>query len=369
VGKLKLLFIEDERDTIEVVVDSLSKDHDCMVVGFEESEDVLEGFMPHVVVLDLVLGGLSPEAQVPGLDIFNYIWDHRFCPIVVFSAEPDLLESPRHPFVKRVKKGTDGLKEVMKVLTEFSPHVEALQEAEAHIRQQFADALRIIAPYAFEAASPEDTDQPRDMIVRGARRRLAAKMDDLAVDGKKLAPWEQYLWPPVSTHLRLGDVLHQRSESLDNPASFRVVLTPSCDLVRSEGRAPKVAAVLVARCVSMREAIASTSLGNLGKEKLLKRIQSTLLTPGYLETILPMPVLPKLIPPMAAQLKDLEFLSFKQIENDYDSVASVDSPFRELVAWAYMLVACRPGLPDRDFSSWITKILEQYGEEKKDGKA
>ena len=51
-----------------------------------------------------------------------------------------------------------------------------------------------------------------------------------------LAGWEQYLFPPVSDDILLGDVLKDAEGKDDDPTLFRVVLTPSCDLVRTDGR-------------------------------------------------------------------------------------------------------------------------------------
>ena len=43
---------------------------------------------------------------------------------------------------------------------------------------------------------------------------------------------------------------------------------------------------------------------------------------------------------------------------DYVRVASVDSPFREMVAWAYMQVAARPGLPERNWDAWADEVFQ-----------
>lgn len=42
----------------------------------------------------------------------------------------------------------------------------------------------------------------------------------------------------------------------------------------------------------------------------------------------------------------------------FERIASVDSPFRELVTWSYLQVAGRPGLPDRDLDEWAEGIDE-----------
>jgi hypothetical protein len=367
-AKMKLLFVEDEPDNIAAVLHLLGKsaDYDMDVKCFVQARDALETMTitPDVIVLDLLEKGASPEPETPGLQTFEWVWESRFCPIVIYSAQPGLCEA-EHPFVKKVSKGRGSPDQVAAVLQQFRPHVEALHEVEKQIRQQFATALRHVAPYAFGVCGEEESEKLNDMILRAGRRRLAALMDNDSRHGQKLADWEQYLFPPVSEDLTLGDILREKGK--DDPASFCVVLTPSCDLVASGGREPKVSSVLLARCCAINEAIKLTSLGEMGMKKLQDHLPPKL-SQGYFETILPLPALKDLIPHMAANLKDLAVVPFQEIKERFDVVASVDSPFRELVAWAYMQVACRPGLPDRDFKQWGERIIEHLKEATSDGK-
>lgn len=63
---------------------------------------------------------------------------------------------------------------------------------------------------------------------------------------------------------------------------------------------------------------------------------------------------------MAVDFRKLELIELGAIgdgDKEYLRVASVDNPFRELVAWAYILNAARLGLPDRDFDSWVEEII------------
>jgi hypothetical protein len=64
---------------------------------------------------------------------------------------------------------------------------------------------------------------------------------------------------------------------------------------------------------------------------------------------------------MAADFQRLDLIPLNQIGNDgeYVRVASVDHPFRGLVAWAYMANAGRPGLPERDLDSWADEVTDQ----------
>jgi len=366
---LKLLFIEDEPSGVQPLLNLIDRERAHMqyeVAGFGEAEDKIASLRPDIVILDLLVGGASPEPEVEGLKTRDFIWDQRFCPIVVYSARPDIHDEKYkpHPFVKSIQKGKNSAREVLEALRELRPQVQALHEAEGHILQSFASALRDVAPDAFRFL--DDPTGRNDMILRAGRRRLAALMDDLTAHGDRLASWEQYLSPPIGSNIKLGDILRQANGESDNPTSFRVVLTPSCDVVASGDREPKVANVLVARCCSMREGVDLTSLKGMVLKKLKDRLPGTVLSHGYFEAVIPFPCLEGRIPTMAANLRDLEFVPFDDIgvsEKAFLRVASVDSPFRELIAWAYLQIACRPGLPDRDFDSWRDEIVASLQDE------
>ena len=76
-----------------------------------------------------------------------------------------------------------------------------------------------------------------------------------------------------------------------------------------------------------------------------------------------MPACSKLLPHMAVSLRDLELLPYDDIlppgggEAKYERLASIDSPFREQLAWAYLRVGSRPGVPDRDIETWAEDVL------------
>lgn len=350
---LKLLFIEDDEEAIEATLNliktEISDVHLC-ISGFEDADNRIKIMLPDIVILD-IMDGYPPNDTPEGTNIYDFIWNNRFCPIIVYSAFPDRADEKKHPFKTIIKKGRDSDEKVLNAIKEFRPHTDALREAENHIRQQFANAMRNVAPHIFKIF--DNDSKSVDVIKRAGRRRVAALMDQPLDDQKALATWEQYLFPPVSDDLQLGDVLRYKDGSPDGPEDFRIILTPSCDLVSSEGRSPKVSDVLVAKCCSMQEGLQQIGMTNPNCATIRK---NSVITQGYSQNIIPFPELSGKIPTMAANLKDLELIPFENIKHLYCRVASVDSPFREMIAWAYLQTAGRPGLPDRDFDSWSKEI-------------
>jgi hypothetical protein len=363
---VRLLFVEDEPESVEPAIRWLNRGgtrYECKVTSFGDAQKDISAFLPDIVVLDLLEEGAEGDLQPVGMKTYDYVWSTRFCPLVVYSARPDILsnERPWHPFVKSVQKGSGSPAELETAVAALAPHVTALHDAEQHMWHSFACAMREVAPYAF--ADIPDANQQKDVLLRCGRRRVAALMDDLSHQGGPLASWEHYLCPPVSSDVLLADILRVSAGKSDEPSAFRVVLTPSCDLVISGGRTPKVDLVLVAQCCPAKEGISATSLCKVKPEGLKDAIGPMMLTQGYLQKIIPFPCLPSRIPTMMADLKKLELLPLSEIGRDtkdkkkYIRVASLDSPFRELISWAYMQIACRPGLPDRDVVAWAKEIM------------
>ena len=204
----------------------------------------------------------------------------------------------------------------------------------------------------------QKTKKRIETIRRSGRRRLAALMDDQTLDGTSLASWEQYLCPPISRSTQLGDILKLHDSEDDDPSAFRLVLSPSCDLVETAKRKPKVKNVLVSKCCSSEKGLKRIGLEgtNSGFRDRIGRI----LSQGYYQVFVPIPKLMGKIPTMAADMRDLELIPVESVGEgkQYVRIASIDSPFKELVSWAYMQTAGRPGLPDRDIVSWVNEIME-----------
>jgi len=159
-----------------------------------------------------------------------------------------------------------------------------------------------------------------------------------------------------------GDLLRKRGANWDDPTAYRLVLTPSCDLVR--GRCEPT--LLVACCESMTKLAKKLSL-SLAQNKLAKeaeKMETNVLTAGAFAGLFPLPAFPSRLPVMVANLKGLEVIPYDAIgrndgtEPSFDRIASIDSPFREQVAWAYLTTAARPGMPDRDLKPWAEECVK-----------
>ena len=363
---LRILFIDDEPESVAEAIHSLEENISGLehcTRNFEDGIDSIGSAPPDVVVLDIWKG--NPQtSEANGSHVLDIIWDQQFCPVIIYSADPRIISQDQrynHPLIRIVTKGSGSDVVILDAVTALQPHVKALKEGAETIRKAFARAMRDVAPDVF--ANFEDENKRADIIVRAGRRRVAALMDEPLPQESSLASWEQYLCPPISSSPQLGDILRMSNASSNDPACYRVILTPSCDLVSSSDRKPKATQVLVAKCCSMKEGLRRIGLHSNSTKDITKH---AVLSQGFFNAIIPFPGLPTKIPTMAANLRKLELIPFDKIgsteSTEFLRIASIDSPFRELIAWAYLQISCRPGLPERDLQSWAEEIIEAVEE-------
>lgn len=367
---MRLLFIDDQPDAIEPAVQAAQDGgYVCSVCGFEDAIERIRSHQPAMVVLDLMQGGVEgtgpqEEAWEPP---YLFVWNERFCPIVVFSAHRDELGGPgpdiHHPFVSSVAKGVNGPGELVIALNAMRPHAESLDTTELETVKQLRAAMQVVAPLV-AGILPEDQESRVQVTNRLSRRRLAAWLDE-AKDGEGLpSAWEQFICPPLeSKGLLTGDFLIGPDSDPTEASSFVVVLTPSCDLVGGQ-QGIKVDDVLVAKCESVKEAVTAVQGGTLpqGPNDSLNRKIEDALSIGYYRNFVFVPELTGVLPCMAINLKALRTIPVAQILGDdavYRRVSTVDSPFRELLTWAYLQSIGRPGLPDRNRVQWRHDITAQ----------
>ena len=177
--------------------------------------------------------------------------------------------------------------------------------------------------------------------------------------------------PPLGNDLLMGDIIRTCNREKDkmNPTAYRLVLSPSCDLVTS-----KVEQVLVAKCSEITDYPKACGIDPKTKSKDMKNSLSKHLTHPQVGGKIALPKLHSLLPSMVVCLRELELIPLDKIacfdreekdksKFDYERVASVDSPFREQIQWGFLQIACRPGVPQMDYSSLVDEIVKSYSTE------
>lgn len=366
-----ILIIEDEQSVADVVSEAIKagvEGASCEIeVNFDSALEHIASLRPDAIVLDLMEGG--QQTNVPGQDTWASVWNESFFPVVIYTGwEGDLNPAvPKdHPFVKVVKKRAGSENQVVDELNNFGPALDAVRTLRTEIDAVIHQVLRDTA-----GAGLVSVADPNHLLHAG-RRRIAASMDNPTMTGQRaLTSWEHYLVPAVGNSPLTADLLRKHGAPADDPTAYRLILTPSCDLVI--GRCTQT--ILVAKCQGGTNLISkmSLSLKPNRREESAEKCRKAALSTGVFEGYVPLPAFADKIPNLLANLKDLELIPFEAIgctdpsQPAFERVASIDSPFREQVAWAFLTTSARPGMPERDLKLWALDLVDGAIEAQSDG--
>jgi hypothetical protein len=365
--KLKVLIIEDDEPVAESIKEAIEAKlpSDCTIEPSFEKGLAIVGSQFDVVILDQMKGPLA-QADVAGGPIWKKIHQDAFVPVVVYSAAEIGLDEdfPRdNPVLIYIQKGQDSAGKLAAHLVSHQPIYLALKQLKAEISQVSRDVFLKVAP-ALIAGGEIATEAKH--LARAARRRVAAMMDlKTQSTGEGLLAWEQYIYPPLSDQWLTGDILRLKESPENDPSAYRIMLTPTCDLPRPPAGKSKVDQALVCRCVPFSEFITITQTSQKNEKSFDEKLR-TILTNAQVSGLIPLPSFHKRIPSMAAKLKSLELVPLGDIGENckYKTIASIDSPFREQIGWAFIEIHGRPGIPERDLSSWIKELWEELNRQK-----
>ena len=371
---LRVLVIDDEAGVRAVLESALEEDEgptddgadwEVQSQGFDGVKDALLRFRPDMVVLDLIEGEIPTESD-SGNRSFERIRDIWFCPVVVYTGFAERRTFEEHPQVVLVTKGVRSEEKVLAELWNFVPVARMIrsvhEDFDGRIREALRDSVDALGKQIAGVEGPSES-----VLARAVRRQVAARVDLATSAGTELRAWERFVVPPLGGDLLTADLLRLRDSEPTDATAFRLVLTPSCDMVWSSNRTAKVSSVLVARCEPLaRLGEIQLRPGGGLSSKQMKRLRS-ILTQGMEGEHLVIPEFRGRVPLMAANLKRLELVDWDEIDVSGDGdddaegptfarVASTDSPFREMVVWAYLSVAGRPGMPDTDVDRWVSDI-------------
>lgn len=374
--------IDDDPEMIETVRVQLELDMPNEVAfsscqQFEEGKALVRRSQPDMLIVDWFEGEHDSETpQANGRKVWDELWEHCFCPIVFFTAfETEVRNESAvdlsHPLVFSVAKGPEGLPELTQRLKEFAPHAQALRSVADDLQRSRQATVREVAKAIFN--SPGDAATKADILRRAVRRRIAASIDVTSSHGaESLLSWEQFLFPPISDHLMTGDLIRKSNEPAESPSAYRLVLTPTCDLVCHDGKCA-ADAILVAKCddpVKFTNKIFRSPTDTRDKEaaraaaeQQLRKDLGPALNDPHRAGLVVIPRCPTLSPLMVANLKRTELIPVGSVGDqgsncEYVRIASIDSPFREyFITWSFLQISCRPGVPPRTCDDVIEELM------------
>jgi hypothetical protein len=368
--RIKALIIEDEKEIADELCREIKAELGrlCRVADidicsdFSKATDILRELRPHVVVLDIRKEKL--EANPAGQPAWEVIRDEHFCPVIFYSSNPmpEGFPEGKDPFACYHSKTDTNPDQIARVVGGFIRHIDGLQKIRDEVENQSAKTLQKVTRLIWNA---EDDPEVREQaLLRVTRRRLAASLESPLSGETHIKAWEQFIYPPIQSDLLTGDVLRRVGGHVNNPDDYRLILTPPCDLATGEDRHP-VDDVLVARClrVDAPEVLRKCSL-EAGADDLAGKLGRRL-KKDRLDGMLVLPALAGVWPVMVVDFKSLDLIALTSIApaleavnggSQYARLASLDSPFREGLAWRFAQTASRLGFPSMDEESLATDV-------------
>lgn len=367
---MKVLMIEDNEETIHGLIDAVDErgwEHD--ISTFIGAEEKITTFDPDVIVMDWMFDDEDAELGKP---ILENVLAKEFRPVIVFSAHDlaavleDIIKN--FPLINFTRKGGDD-SELALIIDDWEKSAIALSQLRHNMNTALIESAKALKNFRTMESFPEES------VVSYMLSKRAIQFFEKIEVGNCPPAWIQYAYPPVSDKLLVADIIRFYSSDKDQvlpgtPEEYAVILTPSCDMVN---RGSDVFKVLIAKCCEKEKATEvslkateNTETGK-GKDKVKSVVKE--LHYGYNKAFVALPPLPNVLPSMTINLKDMDFILMADVAPSYESfnkeyqkayrVASIISPFREQLVWAHMINSCRPGMPERDVTTWAKGILEQ----------
>ena len=352
---MKLLIIEDDPTAVKGIKDNF-EDIGWTVLNsdFERALENIRKEQPDIIVMDWMED--LDDNKDRGRAIFN---ETHNLPIIIYSGIASALEVDEienNPFIEKIPKGDE--QDVISKINEWEKYIKVVSE----IKNQFDEAVS----YMMASLKPVIalSTYPGENVIKYMLNRQASEFfGSKIVDDETNPTWTQYLYPPSSKTLLVADILKSRIED-----KYFVLLTPSCDMARSNGDTN----VLLATCTDAYKFHDYGQLQNFdpSSSKGTQKIEtvSKMLSYGYNSYRISLPELPNVFSYLTVNLKDLHFVKLSTIavntknidssKHEYVRIASINSPYREQIVWAHMVNSCRPGVPDRDYKKWAENILK-----------
>lgn len=301
---MKVLIIDDDELSVKGIFDHCNDKHwDVKVENFEKCYENLLIFDPDVVILDWCE---TASGKSLGEDVLKTIWKNGYRQIIIFSGRQELIditdELSKSTLLKSFPKGDED--PVINYLDNNELYFNVLTQYRNEVGNAIIEAFNVIKPIQ-EASENYIGDAPIKYLL--ARR--TADYFDLEKENLKLPQWGMYTYPPVSNSLTVCDIIKKVPVD-DNQApaaeAYRLILTPSCDMVSEGGRNPKVKEIVCAKCFDKEIMVSAFSRG-IKNSKLKDKLGSAL-TSGAIRNWVALPKLVGVCPTMCTDMKRLEVI-------------------------------------------------------------
>lgn len=365
--RMKILIIEDKREDVREIEDhAKEKEWEIRVESFQNGVALIDSFNPDVVVLDRKDDLDSDDKRGEG--IFNLIWKDKFRPTIVFSGMAESFEiAPKYakwaaePLFTRISKGDEApVIDQLDKLEKVAPVLSVM-------RLELNEALIVSASALTKIGSL--TSRISDEVMKYLFANRVEQYFQAKAFDESLPAWFQYTYPPISSHLLTGDIMESVNVDAEGQHDYLLILTPSCDMANSDSTYILAAHSANFSCIDDAYSVKYDITKRKEKEKSISRANKvkSIMNSGFKGSKVFLPAIHDVLPNLCFDMKQIETIPLNQLEYVASSAtadkkwirkASLASPYRERVTWAYLSTACRPGVPTLNVDEWVEEIFK-----------
>jgi CheY-like chemotaxis protein len=376
-----VLLIEDNeqmrKDILEELQDAEIGGRTIVVRPVEDFQTALDEVRERradLVILDVYRDTPMVGGDPAGLAVLDELQNTGFVSVILYTAHPEGAKGRETPFVKVVGKDDAGVAklrtEVEFVFNSRLPHL--FRAIVSHFDRTLRDYMWGFVQQRWDSLA-QIGGQPE--FLRILLRRLAASLSREGIDqiaaeafgdsGEKYSlehdqahPAEYYTMPPIGDDVRFGDI--RVIENDGGSKEIRVIVWPSCDLVTTGGRTLKVDKVSCALAVPLADLPEmkdwAAAPGDTSKRKAVAAVIRNQRRGKGLsdERFHYLPAFGN-IPDIVIDFREVDRLPVANVTKS-DCLATVASPFAELIAARYVRYIGRPGVPDLDSEGLLNRL-------------
>lgn len=323
--------------------------------------------------------GQGDQLSYPGTSVFERIRQHRFIPIIFYTAVPAEVQSHDNPpFVQVVSKiAEDHVSELRNAVKQAfqSDFPRIYRLLEDHSASVMRDFMIEFVEKNWDFVSENRADMMH-LLVRHLSTSLGHGAAGMTAElgygpGDELDdtvhPARYYAALPSSDYAT-GDILRgppsgSTSSDEGDAESWYVIVTPSCDFVFRRGKRYSDYVVLVEcrQLSSFPEYQNLMSNGSVDSEQATRRLRNLLDSRPYKQQADRYHYLPEAwkVPHLIVDNQLVVSFPYDDLVEHYEKVASLDSPFAEELVHRFARYIGRLGTPDLDLDAIVARWLDQ----------
>lgn len=359
--ELRILYIEDDKDNRNDLVEYLSANviDNCKIKidGEESFEKGLEKVNEyHIVILDLYKGVAGNGGETSGLTVLNEIREKVFIPVIFYSGNTALVKKYESQVIGVVTKGEDGIDGLRKEISRFIKHnLPYLREnIHNHIEKEFKRYFWDVIQSKNDIFKPDNNDFSLGyLLLRNignslSKENIANIIEDSSINKDKVHPMEFYIYPISNDEYENGEIVKNKLTH-----EVYVILTPSCDFVKTAARKRKAKKVMLSRVTPLTE---TDNYKEYKKDQVKKKDKfSQFVNSGTSDRYFFLPGTP-FIENGVVDFQNNNIIEYEKLNSDYERIAKLDSPFAQSMTASFIRYYNRIGFPDLDVEYVLNKL-------------